>query len=99
MTNDVRHAHALLSQEPELAVPVPARGCQHAALAGRDQLAGVKREAGDVAVRLADPLPAAFQEQLAANGAGRVFDQRQVVPAGYREHTWQVARHSKLVDA
>ena len=81
MAHGVRHAHAVLAQEPELRVPLGVAGGQHAALAGGDDLAGVEGEAGDVPVGLADGLPAVADADLAADGAGGVLDDRQAVPA------------------
>ena len=77
----VGHAHAMLTQQPELAIELGVRRREHPAVAGREQLARVKREAGDVAVRPADALPPAVPEDLAADGARRVLDDRQAAAA------------------
>ena len=63
-------------------------------------LRGMEREAGDVAVRPADPLPARHRQDLAADGAGRVLDQRQAMALRpIAQHARQIAGHADLVDA
>ena len=61
MPHRVGHAHAVLAQQPELLIPLGVRRRDHAAVAGGQHLARVEREAGDVAVRPADPFPPASQ--------------------------------------
>src|SRR5262249_36861990 len=57
VAHGVRHAHAVLPQQPALRVPAGVVGGDHAAVAGAHHLAGVNGEARDVAVRLAGLLP------------------------------------------
>ena len=74
----------MLAQQAELRGRVGVGGGQHAAVAGRDHLARVEREAGDVAVRLADPLPAAVPADLAAERRRR----RPRSPAARARRRW-----------
>ena len=75
----VRNTHRMLAQQAELLVPLGVARRDHAAVAGADDLARVERKAGDVAVRPADLLPLAIPEDLAADRAGGVLDERNAV--------------------
>ena len=86
-----------MTQEPELAVERGVCRGQHPAVAGGQQLAGMKREAGNEAVRPPDPLPLPVPLDFATHGAGGVLDDRYPVPAGHIEDGAKVARHTELV--
>ena len=87
----------MLAPQAELPIPRCIGGRDHPAVTGRDDLARMEREAGDVAVRLADPFPGAVPQNLAANRAGCVLDQYQAVVPRQRHQTLQIARHADLM--
>ena len=99
VTHGVGHAHRMLAQQPELSVPFGVARREHAAIARADHLSRMKRETRHVTVRATDLLPFAFPVDLAADGAGRVLDQRQPMLARDRHDAPQVAGHADLVDA
>ena len=61
-------------------------------------LRGWKEKQATVAVRPADPLPAAVDAELAADRAGRVLHDGQPVPLGDRQDRRHVAGQAHLVD-
>src|SRR5207302_429 len=71
VTYGIGHAHAVLAKQAEGAVELRVVRRDHAAVAGRQQLARMKREAGDVAAGPPDWLPLALPRDLAADGARR----------------------------
>ena len=95
----VADAHPMLAPKLEFAVVVCIGGGQHAAVAGRDHLAGVKGETRDVADRLANLLPPTFPQDLASRSACGIFDHRNGMASCYLHDGQQVAGHAKLVHA
>ena len=71
----------MLPPEAKLAIELGVCGGEHAAVTGGEQFAGMKREAGHIRMRLADPFPAFVQTNLAAYSAGGILDDRKVVLA------------------
>ena len=99
VSHRIGHAHRMLPPEAELAIELRARGRDHAAVACGDDLPRVKREAGDVAVRLPDLLPPAIPQNLAAARAGGVLDDRNASAAADLDDAREIARHAELMDA
>src|ERR1041384_3925554 len=95
----VRHRHAVLTKKTKLRIESGIVSCQHAAVTGSNQLAGMKREAGHVTVRPSDPFPIAFAQDLAADRASGIFYQFQIVSACDAGYVAHVTRHPDLVDA
>ena len=56
----VGDTHPVLSPEPEPAIPLGIRRCEHPAVAGGDHLPWVEGKAGDVTTGAPDGLPAVF---------------------------------------
>ena len=88
----------MLTTQPEFAVKFRIGGRQHAALAGRDDLARMEGEAGNSSVGLANRLPFSIEPDLASRGASGIFDQGNVMTTCHRHKRMQVARHSHLVN-
>ena len=100
MPDRIRHVHAVLAQQAESGIERRVGRGQHAAVAGREELARVKRKAGDVAVRTTHPLPQPVRAaNLAAGGAGRILDHAEAMPRGQACDGGQVTRHPQLVHA
>src|SRR5258705_13725336 len=97
MANGIRYTHAVLAQQPEPGIPFRVPGGQHAAVPRAHDLAWMKREAGDIAVRAADLLPRVTRRVLAADGTGRILDQQQTVLACEGEDRPQITRQPHLV--
>ena len=88
----------MLAKQAELAVERRVAGREHPAVARGDHLSGVEREAGHRSVRPADRLPAVAGADLAADGAGRVFDDGQAVTLGHRNDGGHVTGQADLMD-
>src|ERR1051326_7845817 len=99
VTNGVGYRHAMLTPETELRVERGIAGGQHAPVPRRDELARMEGKAGDVAVRPSDFLPISFMQDLAADGAGGIFDDSQIMTARNFGEGSEVAGHSHLVHA
>ena len=89
----------MLAVQSKLFVPFRIAGRQHAAVAGGDDLARMKRKTSNVAMRLADFLPATVQIDLAADRTGRIFHERQSVLIGNRSESFQIAGHAHLMNS
>ena len=89
----------MLAQQTELPIQHGIRRREHPAVAGREQLAGMERKTGDLAMRPADALPPAVPENLAASRTRGVLDERQAARQGERHERRQVAGHAELVHA
>ena len=98
VAHGVGNAHAVLAKPAETGGP--SRHCrQHAAVAGADDLARMEREAGDVAVRLADFLPPAVPQRISLPMAQAASSISGQAVAPRTAGSPQVAGHADLVHA
>jgi hypothetical protein len=63
-----------MAKKTRISVDLGVRGGNHAAIPGGNDLAGVKRETGHIASRLADSLPATLPLDVAPNRTGSIFN-------------------------
>jgi hypothetical protein len=94
-----RHTHRVLAQAADARGDGRIRRGDHAAVAGRDDLARVKGKAGDGAVRAADAFPAVVDLDLAAERARGVLDEGEAVLAREGEDGTELAGEAQLMDA
>ena len=83
----IRHAHRVLAQQAELAIPFRIARRDHAAIAGADHFARVKGKASDVRVRPTDLLPLPVPQDFAADGARGILDDRKGMAPGDRDES------------
>ena len=98
VAHGVRHAHAVLAQQFEFGGPAGVRRGQHAAVAGRHDLARMEGEHGDIATHAADLFPLSVPLDFRARGAGGVFDHCKVVAASDRHDGGEIAGQAHLVN-
>lgn len=99
MAHGVWHGHGMLPPQAKPGIPVLVFCRDHSSIAGGEDLPGMKGETGRIPMGLADSLPFAVPQDLAPDGAGSVFDQRQTVLFSNWHKTRKITRHADLMHA
>src|SRR2546423_15622075 len=88
----------MLPEHAELPVPLRTAVREHTAVSCRDELAGMKREAGNIPMRFANAFPRAVAEAyLAPYRTVRIFHHGEVIAPGDLQDSVHDTRHSHLV--
>jgi hypothetical protein len=72
----------VLPPKAKLAIELRICGGEHAAVTGREQFAGMKREARYIGMWLANLLPSIVPRNLAAHSAGSILNDGKVMLVG-----------------
>ena len=91
------HAHAVDTQEAKQLVPFFIVRCDHATVAGGDDLTGMKRKTGHIALGFSDFLPMIITHNFAADGTCGVFNDPQTLLFGKIRNRGHIAGHAHLV--
>src|SRR6267142_6687721 len=97
MSRRVGRGHSMLPPKAKLPVPFGIGCGNHPTVARGDDLARMKGETGDVAMRFTDLLPRGAPEDLAANSAGSVLHYGQRMLTSDLRNGFKVTGHPHLV--